>query len=478
MSTRLRSASVAVLAASVLMLTIAPALAEDEASFQPPKYQFLRYNEDWSGLAGQDTSQTGDLFDPIKHVALSDDGSIWASFGGHIRLRLENWNDFGFGGAAKTADTFLLTRFAVHGDVHVGDNVRVFAEGTSALSTDRDLPGGQRALDVDTAALQQMFVDVTLPLGDGGTVTLRPGRQQFLFGKQRLVSPLPWSNTLRRWDGISAIFDVADWHIHSFWSHFVPVDKYAFNDTDSQTDFWGIYAVGEVPATDLGLDLYLLGLHREDPVTFNGTMGGEDRFTVGGRIWGGIGDTPLDFDVEGAFQFGEVGSANINAWMIASEVGWKFPACPATPRVHVGFDYASGDHGAGGDVETFNHLFPLGHAYLGYIDIIGRQNIIDASTGVTCKPLKRMTAGVTGHLFWRADDDDALYNAGGGVVRPSAASTNTEVGGEIDVTVKYAFDRHLQGLFGYSRFFAGDFIKQTGSASDIDFFYLQFQYTF
>ena len=37
----------------------------------------------------------------------------------------------------------------------------------------------------------------------------------------------------------------------------------------------------------------------------------------------------------------------------------------------------SGDDEPGGDVETFNQLFPLGHAYFGYIDLIGRQNALD-----------------------------------------------------------------------------------------------------
>ena len=465
-------------ALALLLLTAAPAVLAEEGDFQRPKYQFQRQNEDWSGLAGQDLTQTGDLFDPLKYVPLSDDGSIWVSFGGHARLRVENWNDFGFAAAPKTDDTFLLTRLALHADVHVGDNVRLFAEGTSALSTDRDLPGGQRTLDVDTGALQQAFVDVTLPLDNGASLTLRPGRQNFLFGKQRLVSPLPWANTLRRWDGVSAILDAGGWHIHGFWSQFVPVTKYDFNDADGQTEFWGVYATGVVPTTEVGLDLYLLGLDGQDVMTYNGTTGTEDRFTAGARVWGNIADTAYDYDVEAAYQFGEVGSADISAWMFATQLGYDVPGCPASSRLHVGLDYASGDNSAGGDVETFNHLFPLGHAYLGYIDTVGRQNIIDASAGITATPLADTTVGVTGHFFWRADDSDALYNAGGGVARAAAPGTDSEVGAEVDLTVKHAFDRHLQGLLGYSHFFAGDFIKQTGTSKDIDFVYAQLQYTF
>ena len=49
-------------------------------------------------------------------------------------------------------------------------------------------------------------------------------------------------------------------------------------------------------------------------------------------------------------------------------------------------DIASGDDDpTDGDLETFNQLFPLGHAYFGYIDVIGRQNIIDVSPTVSTK---------------------------------------------------------------------------------------------
>lgn len=78
-------------------------------------------------------------------------------------------------------------------------------------------------------------------------------------------------------------------------------------------------------------------------------------------------------------------------------------------------------------------LFPLGHAYLGYIDIAGRQNIIDLNAGVTMTPLESMTMGLTGHLLWRAEDTDALYNAGGGVVRAGGLGVDDEVGAELDL---------------------------------------------
>ncbi len=139
-----------------------------------PKYTFLRYDEDWSFLRDHPKDQQTDFWDAIKYVPLNDDSSIWASFGGRTRFRLENWWNFNFLPSNVGDDTFLLWRALVHADLHVGDNVRFFVQGKSALSTERDLPGGRRTLDVDTLALPQAFADLRIPFGDS-SLTLRAG---------------------------------------------------------------------------------------------------------------------------------------------------------------------------------------------------------------------------------------------------------------------------------------------------------------
>jgi hypothetical protein len=111
-------------------------------------------------------------------------------------------------------------------------------------------------------------------------------------------------------------------------------------------------------------------------------------------------------------------------------------------------------------------------------DSIGRQNIIDFNLGLACSPFAKATLGLTGHFFWRADTSDAVYNAGGTAVRAGGLGSSSEVGQEIDLTLKNKFDRHLVGLLGYSHFFAGDFIEESGSSDDIDFLYVQLEYTF
>lgn len=466
-----------ILATATLLATGHTALCAEPPR---PAFQALRFNENWSALGQMPKEQRTDLWDPIKYIPLTEDESIWLSFGGSARLRLESWRNFNFGAppAGKNDDTFLLGRVFLHADLHLGPHVRIFAEGKSAFATDRRLVGGRRALDIDTLDLQNGFIDLRVPLGDEVMATLRAGRQELLFGRQRLVSPLDWANTRRTFDGFSGIVSLHGWSIHGFWAQPVRVLKYEFNTPESSADFFGVYATGPAPYINGTLDLYWLGLHREGPMTFNQTSGRERRHTLGARLGGRVGATGFDYDLEGAYQFGDVGDGDISAFMVATQIGYRFAEVWSAPRVFVGFDYASGDRSPGGNVQTFNQLFPLGHAYLGWIDAIGRQNIIALSSGVTFSPVERLTVDLHGHYFWRANREDALYNVGGGVSRPGAAGISREVGGEIDLLLRYQLDVHTQLMLGFSHFFAGDFVKESGPSRSMSFLYTGLEYRF
>ena len=200
---------------------------EEKDPIKLPSYHNTRYQEDWSVLRGTDpdSSPAG----PLKFIPLNQSGSVYFSLGGQGRARFEGWNDFGFGGPGSRDDGFGLLRIRLHGDLVLGPYLRVFVEGKSALSTNRNLPGGLRTLDVDAADLQNVFVDLKIPFENGAS-TLRFGRQELQFGRQRLVSPLNWSNTRpRMFDGFRGAVEFGTWRLDGFHTKFVKVRKYAFN---------------------------------------------------------------------------------------------------------------------------------------------------------------------------------------------------------------------------------------------------------
>jgi hypothetical protein len=164
-----------------------------------------------------------------------------------------------------------------------------------------------------------------------------------------------FTNVRRTFDGGTGIVRVGDWTITPLWAELVVVQKYRFNESTTDQKLYGIYSTGPAPLLPVNLDLYWLGVDNPE-VTFNGTSGREQRETLGGRVWGNIGKAGLDFEVEGAAQFGTVGDGDIAAWMITGILGYTLPAPRLSPRVYLEFDYASGDSRPGGNVGTFNQL--------------------------------------------------------------------------------------------------------------------------
>jgi hypothetical protein len=404
---------------------------------------------------------------------------VWLTIGGQVRERGEYFRHFMLGSSEpEDTDAYLASRFRLSADLHVTPYFRMFAEGKSAFVLDRDLQGGRTTAFVNELDLLNGFADIMIPLGEQASVTLRGGRQELIFGAQRLVGVSDFTNAFpRTFDGGRGIIRIGDWTISPFWAELVVVNKYKFDKSTSDTKLFGIYSTGPLPFVPVNLDVYWLSADNAG-VTFNATSGRERRQTIGARTWGKIGQTGLDFEVEGAAQFGTVGDGDIAAWMITGILGYTLPAPRLSPRVYLEFDYASGDSKPGGNVGTFNQLQPSAHSFLGYMDFIGRQNIVSPLAGVTLSPVRDLTLSLQQYFFWRASDRDAIYGTTGAVFRPGTGTRASYVGAEMDLLATYDFTRHLQLYAGYSHFFAGEFIRKTGPSKDSDFFYAAIQYTF
>jgi len=107
------------------------------------------------------------------------------------------------------------------------------------------------------------------------------------------------------------------------------------------------------------------------------------------------------------------------------------------------------------------------------MDFVGRQNVIDLNPSLTIHRMSQTTPQLSGHLRRRVPRADALYNAGGMVVRPGAPGTSLDVGEEVDVVLTQGFGRHVTADVGYGHFFPGTFIEQNGSNEAIDFVHVQ-----
>jgi hypothetical protein len=185
------------------------------------------------------------------------------------------------------------------------------------------------------------------------------------------------------------------------------------------------------------------------------------------------------WDLEGMLQFGRWAGAGILAKAYTTGFGYHFKDVPTTPQVWLYYDYASGDPNPGpGNVhQTFNQLFPFGHPYFGYIDVVGRQNINDISAQVSFFPTKWITTWVQYHIFRLDSPRDALYSAGGLPLRlDPTGRAGTDVGDEIDYLINFHLTKHQDLFLSYSHLYAGQFLRATGSPRSPDYLYLQYSY--
>src|SRR3989454_1869507 len=227
---------------------VLPAWAQaSQAASEPkrPDYQIRRFDEDWSVLRGVDLGKTDDFWDRLKFIPLSRDESVWLSLGGQVRERAEYFRQFQFGSSQpKQSDAYLLSRFRLSADLHVTPYFRMFAEGKSAFALDRELQGGRTTAFVDEFDLLNGFADIMMPFGEQASATLRGGRQELIFGSQRLVGPGDFTQVARTFDGGEAILRIADWTITPVWTQVVVVDKYRFNESTSDQKLFGVYSTG------------------------------------------------------------------------------------------------------------------------------------------------------------------------------------------------------------------------------------------
>ncbi|GMV97525.1 MAG: hypothetical protein AMXMBFR83_18830 [Phycisphaerae bacterium] len=469
----------------------APSPATQPAAGKPkpgPKYFVLRYDDDFSYLDGPEGSYEPDFFDPIKRIHIGDDVTL--RLGGEIRGRLESLTHKRYGlneGRGRTRfptqDTYFVHRYYYHADVEYRKLLRVFVEGISAWGEDIDkspMPPFEDRFDA-----HQLFADLRF-LGEEVPLTLRVGRQELNYGRQRLLGILDWANVRRTWDAVKVFWNDPAWSADVFYAR--PVDFFNKRPDryDEDVHLYGWYNTYK-GIRDHGIDAYFFALRNSGRFTNanfrRGDVGDLSLYTAGSRFWGKrpVGAHLWDYDTELAGQWGKASGDTIQAWMWSADTGYALSNLPWKPRIGVGLDYASGDDDPFDDIHgTFNQLFPTPHAYLGLVDQVGRQNIWSQNVNLTLKPHERVTTQLTWLTFWLDKNTDALYGVTGLPVRRSVrGGVGTEVGHELDWTLTWEIDRHATLLLGYSHMWtSGFFNRRNGPDEEPDLFYVQYSYKF
>lgn len=444
----------------------------------PSPWKPLFYLNDFRYL-DQPGNTFHDPFDFLKRISPTSSDNIKLDVGGEFR-----WQGRGEDNRRLTGEqnNFNLFREKLYLDAWYKDRLRLFVDVFWADASRQTV--APIFFDVNHGDILNAFLEAKLFDVGEGTVSGRFGeRQQLLFGNQRLVSPLDWANSPRTFDYVAnGFYRSKTLDVDGFWSRPNEILARQYDKANSSQQFFGAYAVYKGIARQT-IDLYYLGLLESDPLAKgrNGVMGGFGVHTLGTR-WQGSRENWL-WELETAYQFGNQSNLTRNAGMATGGIGRAFPKLWAKPELWFYYDYASGTQHPGEGYATFNQLFPLGHKYFGYMDIVGRQNILDPNVIMKFYPSKRVNFLLWYHHFNLASARDSLYNGAGVAIRTDpTGQAGTYVGDELDLAINLILNPHADWQFGVSHFWAGPYIQRTAEtpaqAQGGSFFYAQFVYRF
>jgi hypothetical protein len=430
----------------------------------PTPWKPLFFDNDFSYVADPE-SPFRNTFDPLKRR--KDLGDLLTyDLGGESRWMGRAEDNRRLTGEQNNFD---MIRQRLYLNAQVGERFRTYWEFQYADASAQTVP--PVFFDRDHGDVNNAFGEYRLATTDTGAWYARYGwHEELLFGNQRLVSPLDWANVRRTFDLVPhLLYRGQTWTFDAFWSRPNVILVNQLNQPDYGLQFYGAY-FSYKGAKDQLYDLYYLALQgdgiRNAQLT-NGETGDFNVQTLGLR-WQGQRAGWL-WEGEAAYQFGShtvtdtTRSIPRNAGMLTAGLGRKAAKLPLEPELWFWFDYASGNRGPdAGSYATFNQLYPLGHKYFGYMDIVGRQNILDPNVYLRLWFGRRMNVVLWYHNFHLASARAPLFNAAGVPTRADPTGTaGRYVGDELDIAITYALNPNADLQLGVSQFWSGPFVQRT-----------------
>ncbi len=480
-----------------------------------------------------------------EHLRASDPYMNSWDIGVNVRERYEGKENAGFTYAGQNADFrvtgngnnndnnngYLLTRVMPR----IGYTAKAFAftiearssasagdeRGNQRVAADANKPGRALAENDRDLNLHQAFLFVgnhkEFPL------SLKIGRQELVYGDQRLLGHFRWNNNARTFDAAKLRYQTKYFGVDAFTGGLVYNDNHNFNKSHIGKDsFSGLYFnfpnIPGLTANNL-VEAYLYSRNvtadsaRVNLDANNNPYAGvaapfrnpakQDLYTAGVRYKSKpLAYGPWDYSAELMHQFGNravtgpvalsaaVASANRlrqDAYAAVLAGGYTLTESAWQHRFGFTYSYASGDKSSADQTsQTFQNLFATTHLHYGFMDLNSLQNLHDYRFTYSFKPKSNISIALDYHLHRLARTSDSWYNVAG-VARAGGAANagtgyaispnfNKALGQELDLVAGWHFLPSTQLEVGASRYFRGDYIKQSLStlgSKDANYVYVQ-----
>ncbi len=398
--------------------------------------------------------------------------SVWGKAYLHYRVRPESRANSDFNSDQEDQFYKIGQRARIGLGLNYRDWLKVFVQvqDTRTFGTENTSISNPR-LDGNTD-LHQAWTEISFAKQ---ILAFKIGRQQLVYGDQRLIGHLEWLDQGRVFDAL--VFKVK-WNsgqLDLFGSVFTPQND--GNLRAGATTFSGIYNTMHFLNKAIVWDVYLLGLidtnearipgKTEDddvPVDDPAYDPGNDPNKVSREI-GTVG-TRLRYNhkiiqtgFEAAAQFGSADQRN-NIDQVAGAVHVDIKAVIpvfSKPFIALEFNWASGDEDPGdGQSNKFNNLFPTNHIFYGHMDKAAWSNTLNWAIRTGFKPAKYFAMNLDYWFIAKANSADYWYDASAvrqvvpseNIHDPSTMTDETLMGHELDLTMKFPIVQYFNIVAG------------------------------
>ncbi len=367
-------------------------------------------------------------------------------------------------------DHFLGQRVRINLRINAHENLSFFVQGQDVW-----LYGAERDKIIHNTAtnLHQIYLDWK-PAGSEQW-ELRAGRQELIYGKQRLLGAFGWDNVSRTFDAGRLRYRRSVWTGDFFWARLVDIRRRGAGHRPGNRDLYGVYFTRSPKGSSGRTELY--GFMLRDGLRVSGERGTAPRltriFTLGvRRHYQPV--TGFRYEIENAWQLGKRGPDTHHAVAAVANAGYAWGG-DHRPSLAFEYAFASGDDNpADGDSTEFNNLFPTNHIHYGYADLVGLRNLHDFRLTGAAQVRPKVRVEVDYHRFLLAAKRGPWKSAGGAVLGwDPTGSSGRDIGQELDFTVRLPLMKRLGFLAGYSVFLPGAFAERTRGPQTHHFGYIQ-----
>lgn len=431
--------------------------AQTQADFKP-----LRYDDDFSYLEEDTLLST---YEKIKYLPLGNK-KHYLSVGGEIRQQYIYTKNNGWGDLSDAPEGYLLSRYLLHADLKSG-RFRAFIQLQSSLAYGINNPS---PVDHNTLDLHQAFIEAMVVSDEKSKLSIRAGRQELLYGSQRLIGVREGPNSRMAMDAAKLLYKQDQFQSDLFYAHPVTNKPGTFNDPfNEKALLWGSYTVINNLKFLNNIDLYYLGLWKKQ-AEYDAGSGEETRHSLGFRIW--KNSNRWKYDIEAVYQFGKLSQAALSAWTLSSNISYKAASLKFKPVFGLKSEIISGDKTSNDNkIQTFNPLYPRG-AYFGLVALIGPANLFDIHPSLELEISNSWSLGIDYDLFWRWSTNDGLYAPNMQLLYSGQNTTESFIGSQLAATIDYSPSPFLSLTLEGAWFDSGTFLKEAGTGKD--YFYSAF----